>query len=197
MILFGGNGFIGRHLAVAAENRRPITIVARRKDSGFLSRFAPSAGFMYLEDFSGPAGDELIGSASSFVYLANTSIPASNIYVPWTEMSENVVPALQAFMRVGAINPHARVIFASSGGTIYGDEHARPISETSELRPISPYGLAKIYTEEALRYAARKTGVDYAILRISNPVGRWHADRGQGLVEAAVCVPSADRIRDT
>lgn len=186
IVLFGGNGFIGRHVAVAAEGRVPVTIVARREDEAFLSDHAPSARFMRLEDFLAQAGDELLRTARAFVYLANTSIPASNLTSPWLETSDNVAPAFRAFMRAVEANPAIRLLFPSSGGTVYGQGHSCPISETSTVAPISPYGLAKVMTEEALHYVGRCYGADYGILRISNPAGKWHRNRGQGLLEVAV-----------
>ena len=186
IILFAGNSFIGRHVAAAAEGRAHVCIVARSQDEAFHRDHAPSAGFVHLEDFAGPAGDDLIGRAGALVHLAGTSIPASNLGAPWLELSDNVQPALQLFSRAAALNPAVRIVLPSSGGTVYGDGHAGPIPETAALQPLTPYALGKVMTEAALAYVARRTGADYAVLRISNPVGRWHAQRGQGLVELAV-----------
>jgi UDP-glucose 4-epimerase len=186
MILFGGNSFIGRHVAAAAEGRYPVTVVSRKKDEAFLAQNAPSAGFMHPEEFFGAAGAELVRSAGAFLYLANTSIPASNAATPWTELSDNVIPAFSAVMRTAELNPNIRILFPSSGGTVYGDGPTTPIAETAPLNPISPYGLAKVMAEQTIGYIARKTGADFAILRIANPVGFWHSTRGQGLVEVAL-----------
>lgn len=186
MILFGGNSFIGRHVAAAAEGRHPVTVVSRKKDEAFLAQQAPSAHFMHPEDFFGAAGAELVRSARSFLYLANTSIPATNAATPWVELSDNVIPAFSTVMRTAELNPRIRILFPSSGGTVYGNGPTSPIPETAPLAPISPYGLAKTMGEQTIGYIARTTGADYAILRISNPVGIWHSTRGQGLVEVAL-----------
>lgn len=186
IVLFAGNSFIGRHLAARAEGRVEVCIVARSQDEAFHRAHAPSAGFMHLEDFAGPAGEELIGRARTLVHLAGTSIPSSNLATPWLELADNVQPALQLFSRAAALNPEIRIVLPSSGGTVYGAGHFRPIPETAPLQPATPYALGKVMTEQALAYVARRSGCDFAVLRISNPVGRWHAQRGQGLVELAV-----------
>jgi UDP-glucose 4-epimerase len=186
IILFGGSGFIGRHIAAAAEGNAQVTIVSRHADEEFLSSTAPSANFISAEEFSSERGADAIRSASALVYLANTSIPASNMSAPWQEISQNVDPALQLFTRVAQLNPTIRIIFPSSGGTVYGEGHHAPIPEAAPLAPISAYGLAKVMTEDALRYVSRQTNIDIAVLRISNPVGRWHKSMQQGLVEMAL-----------
>jgi UDP-glucose 4-epimerase len=186
IILFGGNAFIGRHIAAVAQGRQPVTVVARRQDEAFHREFAPGAGFMHLEDFASEPGEELIRSARALVYLAATSLPATHMATPWLEVSENVTPALTQFVRAGSLNPQLRIVLPSSGGTVYGEGHSRPIPESAPVAPVSPYGLGKVMIEQALAFAARRTGCDHAILRISNPVGRWHGTRGQGLIELAV-----------
>ena len=58
-------------------------------------------------------------------------------------------------------------------------------SSMAATAPISAYGMAKAMSEQALIYTARRTGIEYGILRIANPVGRWHKSRVQGLIEVA------------
>lgn len=100
------------------------------------------------------------------------------------------LPALIA----GQVAPHAamvegllargwrgRLILASSAA-VYGDSGELPIPEERAPRPRGPYGLAKLLTEEALAFLARRHGLSLVILRIANPYGAATARRGQGVM---------------
>ncbi len=64
-----------------------------------------------------------------------------------------------------------KVIFASSGGAVYGEQQTFPASESHPLRPISPYGITKMITEQYLYYYKTVFGLDYTSLRYSNVYG--------------------------
>ena len=63
-------------------------------------------------------------------------------------------------VRVAQLKPGIRILLPSSGGAVYGEGHSQPMLETSPPAPISPYGLAKVMTEEALRYIGRHYGAE-------------------------------------
>jgi UDP-glucose 4-epimerase len=74
-------------------------------------------------------------------------------------------------------------VYFSSGGAIYGNGNDRPHIENDSLKPISYYGLAKYYIEEAIRLEHRSTGLKYLILRPSNPFGPGqNLNANQGLI---------------
>ncbi len=75
---------------------------------------------------------------------------------------------------------HGRLIFASSAA-VYGDAAVLPIPEDCPPRPRGPYALARLLTEEALAFLARRSGFDLVILRIANPYGAA-ARAGQGVM---------------
>lgn len=141
---------------------------------------------MSVDDFFSAPGVALVRSARALIHLANTALPGSNINSPWDELTQNVKPNYQCFMRAANLNAGLRIIYASSGGTVYGEGHSHPITEQARPAPISSYGVAKVVSEEVLAYVSRRSGIEYAILRIANPVGRWHRSRAQGLIEIAV-----------
>ncbi len=64
-----------------------------------------------------------------------------------------------------------KVIFASSGGAVYGEQEVFPASETHPLRPISPYGITKLVAEHYLYYYKAVYGLDYVSLRYANVYG--------------------------
>jgi UDP-glucose 4-epimerase len=84
------------------------------------------------------------------------------------------------------LNPNARLIHLSSGGTVYGRSNKVLTDENTPCAPISGYGLGKLMIEEALRFTGRTTGMPFAILRVSNPVGHHHTGNDQGVVSIAL-----------
>jgi UDP-glucose 4-epimerase len=187
IILIGGNGFLGRHLCELLERRgEPAWVVSRSPDKLFLERFAPSLRAMSTDEFALEAGQQALAQARAIVYLAWRSVPATFASEPWREIPENVQPSLEFFARAASVAPKAKIVFLSSGGTIYGRDGEEPKIETSPTNPISSYGLGKLMTEEALRFVGRSCSTPYAILRVSNAIGRWQRSEAQGIVGAAL-----------
>src|SRR2546421_109570 len=64
-----------------------------------------------------------------------------------------------------------KVIFASSGGAVYGEPESLPVSESHPTRPASPYGISKVVGDEYLRYFRDADGLEYVSLRYANVYG--------------------------
>lgn len=187
IVLVGANGFLGRHTCELLERRRlPAMLVSRAPDREFIQDFAPSLNAMSAAEFASGSGDRIIAQARAIIYFNWCSFPATFVDEPSRELSENVQPAFAFFMRVANISNRTKVVFLSSGGTVYGPATAEPRSETAETRPISSYGLGKLMAEKALEFVGRTTGLPYSILRISNTVGRWQTSNVQGIVSIAL-----------
>jgi len=183
ILLVGANGFLGRHTAqLLARRGQQAIAVSRAPDRDFFKRHAPTVKVMTAAEFASPAGDAAIAEADALIHFAWISVPSTFVDEPWRELPENVQPTLELFHRVAAISPRARIVLLSSGGTIYGAEGTAPKNEAAPARPISGYGLGKLLAEEGLRFLGRTRGTSYAILRASNPVGRWQTDARQGIV---------------
>src|SRR5262249_40303284 len=76
-----------------------------------------------------------------------------------------------------------KVIFASSGGTVYGVPTALPIRESHPTEPVCPYGITKLAIEKYLHFYQHAYNLDYVVLRIANPYGaRQSPDAPQGVV---------------
>jgi UDP-glucose 4-epimerase len=185
IILFGGNGFLGRHLTdLLLKSKRPSMVITRRP----LKPEERLSGIEYLseEDRGTPIWQDALLRAKAFVYLASQSVPGTFVAAPWQELSHNVEPALKLFTEICAINPSLKIVFLSSGGAIYGSTIVDRVDENSPILPISAYGLGKWMIEEALKFTYRTGGQPYAILRVSNPVGRHQTSKTQGIVPAAM-----------
>jgi UDP-glucose 4-epimerase len=76
-----------------------------------------------------------------------------------------------------------KIIFPSSGGTIYGEAKKIPITESSPLNPQNPYAISKLVIEKYLDYYYTDYGLDYVIIRYSNPYGERQNPHGsQGVI---------------
>ena len=93
---------------------------------------------------------------------------------------------MELFCKASRINSKMRIVFISSGETIYGTHHSRPITEDARVEPISPYGLGKATIEQGLEYLGRTHDLDYRILRVSNPFGRWQSNPKQGIISILI-----------
>lgn len=184
ILLVGANGFIGRHFRSIAGTQADVVCV-RRDETAQWRSFSPREQVIGEHPFAGQAGDELIRSSTAVVYLSTRSVPGTFESDPSLEVSLNLEPAMRLFTRVASINPAARIVLASSGGTVYGGRHNGPIEEGAPKEPISAYGLVKLAVEDALAFTSRVRDGRHTILRLSNPVGRYHHNPRQGLVAAA------------
>ena len=186
LVLVGANGFLGRHMCELLERRgESAVVVSTNPDGSFFERFAPSLRIMTSNEFDSPVGDSVIAEADAIVYFRWRSVPGTFVGEPWRELSENLDPAMTLFLRIADVSRRTKIVFLSSGGTVYGIG-AQPQSESSATRPISSHGFGKLLTEEALRFVGRLTGSRYAILRISNAVGRWQCHQSQGIASVAL-----------
>jgi UDP-glucose 4-epimerase len=79
-----------------------------------------------------------------------------------------------------------KVIFASSGGAIYGEQDVFPAPESHPIRPLSPYGISKLNGEQYLAYYQRISGIQHVILRYSNVYGPRQDPEGEAGVVAII-----------
>jgi UDP-glucose 4-epimerase len=177
----GGAGFLGQHVTRAILN-------AGRDVVNFDLSPSPVAGVQnHIESVFAPALDEaLLEGVDALIHLAWIGKPGSPDVSFSGDADQNVVGSLrlvEAAKRAGV----KMVVFASSGGTVYGAE-AKAISvESDPLAPINAYGAGKAAFEAYLNAWGRAHGVRTVTLRIANPYGPGQLpDRGQGFVANAV-----------
>lgn len=124
--------------------------------------------------------DALFANVDVVHHYAWTSIPASANSNPLGDLSSNVaatITLLDSLYRKGS----GRILFASSGGTVYGKVKEIPINEDHSLSPITAYGAGKVAAEIYLGLYRSLHNVDCRIARISNPFGAGQdISKGQG-----------------
>ncbi|SEC61007.1 UDP-glucose 4-epimerase [Rhizobiales bacterium GAS191] len=179
--VFGGGGFIGTHLCNALIG---AGAEVRAFGRGHIDRggMHPDVSWTTGELSDMGAWLPLLNGVDVIYQLASSSTPQTAEVDPAQDVAENVVLALRLFD--AAINCGVkRIIFLSSGGTIYGIPSRVPTDEDAPTRPISAYGLQKLTLEHYLRHYQRRRGIDIIIFRVANPYGPLQLGRKhQGVV---------------
>jgi UDP-glucose 4-epimerase len=182
-LILGGGGFIGRHVALLlARMGHRVTIAARAPPNfSFPSAMVDRIAFETV-DLATADWDGLVAGVHVVHHYAWSSIPASANANPAGDLLVNVgatLGLLDALKRRG----EGRVVFASSGGTVYGKLGNIPVSEDDPLAPITAYGAGKATAELYLKLYRAMHGLDCRIARIANPYGAGqNLHRGLGAV---------------
>lgn len=190
-LVVGGNGFLGAHLVDALIGDGWEVDVFDRFSSA--PRYRSASPRALRGTFS--AGDEIrraVDGHDLVVHALSATNPSNSLGGPQADLQANVLPTLDLLgeaVRTGV----GRVLFISSGGTVYGSAEG-PVSEDAPLLPISPYGIGKVAIERYLQHFAIEYGLSSAVLRVANPYG-LRADGtlpAFGLVSALLRAAAAD-----
>jgi UDP-glucose 4-epimerase len=180
----GGSGFIGSHLAEALAKRDYSVKIFGDFKSGvknieFISDKIEiiKGNFQDINDVTSAMQD----IDCVFHYISTTN-PASSFDNPVYDIETNVISSIN-MMEIALKNNVKKIIFPSTGGTIYGDVHTIPIAEEEPANPINPYAISKLTIEKYLHYFYTQYGMEYLVLRYSNPYGERQNPRGnQGVI---------------
>jgi UDP-glucose 4-epimerase len=183
-LILGGAGFIGSHLTDALLARGFAVRVFDRpnvsKDNlrGTLDRITITEGdFNNINDLI-PALQEI----DVVVHLICTTLPGSSNENPSYDVETNLIGTVKLLEQCVARGVK-KVVFISSGGTVYGIPSFLPITEEHPTNPICSYGITKLAVEKYLSLFCHLYDLDYAVLRVSNPFGeRQRIDGLQGAV---------------
>jgi UDP-glucose 4-epimerase len=125
----------------------------------------------------------LLSGVEVLHHYAWSTIPASANADPSADLAANVAPTVALLEEMRQLAAPPRLVFASSGGTVYGTLHQVPVSEMHELTPITAYGASKAAIEHYLGYYRAVYGLDCLVARLANPYGAGQKlSRGQGAV---------------
>jgi UDP-glucose 4-epimerase len=185
VLVTGGAGFIGSHLVEALLARGHRVAVVDNLSTGRREN-VPRDADLHAVDVRD--ADRLAAVFQAFrpevVYhlAAQTSVRRST-GDPAGDAAANVVGSinvLEASVRTGV----EKVIYASSGGAIYGEPERLPVREDHPVRPLSPYGLSKYVAELYLRLYRDNHGLRYSVLRYPNVYGPRQDPHGEAGVVA-------------
>jgi UDP-glucose 4-epimerase len=191
-LVTGGAGFIGSNLCdrLLTEGHKVVAVddltmgrianlaEARSRGGGFTFEHVDirSEGLRAVFDRHRP---EVV------MHLAAQISVRQAVEDPINDASVNLIGLLHVLRCAVAVGTR-KVVFASSGGTIYGEPRKLPVAETARRgsRPDSPYGISKKAAELYLEWFRRQHGLDYAALALANVYGPRQDPNGEGGVVA-------------
>ena len=184
-VLLGGSGFVGAHLSRALSAAGYDVAVYDYRMPPLAPRW-PSVRYILGDLFgSEPPGlSDVLNQADLVYHLAWNLLPATSNEQPIHDVETNLFGLLRILdlcVKVGV----RRVIFFSSGGTVYGPAQMLPIPETHPTEPRSSHAINKLMAEKYLALYGQLHSLDYVILRPGNPYGPYQDPRsGQGVIAA-------------
>jgi UDP-glucose 4-epimerase len=186
----GGAGFIGSHVTEAFLAAGHRVLVIDDLSSGRRENL-PKEAELHVLDIRSPEAAKLVETAGVDVlahFAAQMDVRRS-VADPVFDASVNVVGSLNLFeaARKGGVR---QVLFASTGGAIYGEQDFFPATEDHPARPVSPYGVAKLSVERYLFFYHVAYGLDATCLRYANVYGERQNPHG----EAGVVAIFLDRL---
>lgn len=186
-LVLGGRGFIGSHLVdalLAAGHRvrcfdRPNV---KRLDEPSSVGVNPLGNFELFEGDLGNDADiaQALTGCDVCFHLISTTLPQSSNADPVFDIESNLIGTLRLLKRAVQAKV-GKIVFVSSGGTVYGIPQHTPINERHPTNPLCSYGIAKLAIEKYLHLFRELHGLNYTILRLANPFGerqRTHASQG-------------------
>ncbi len=187
-LVTGGAGFIGSHVADALLADGWSVTVLDDLSSGKREQVPSAAQFVQADIRSAEAHGLLRdGKFDLCCHLAAQMDVRRSVSDPSFDADVNVRGSLNLLEGIRAGGHPTRVLFASTGGAVYGDFVQPPNVETYEKNPESPYGIAKFAVELYLAYYARVHGLDYVALRFANVFGPRQDPHGEAGVVAIFC----------
>jgi len=182
-LVLGGTGFIGSYVVdrLCARGHR-VRVFSR---SGEQSRPPlPDVDYRQADFDDLSALSDALQGVDVVFHLISTTVPGTSNLDPVYDIESNLVATvrlLQTMLDSGA----RKIVYLSSGGTVYGIPEKLPIPEDHPLHPICSYGVVKVAVENYLHMFRELHGLDYTVLRASNPYGERQGHYGiQGVIAA-------------
>jgi len=183
-LVLGGGGFLGSHACDALLAHGCRVRVFEKQYVGKENIQHAIKDIEWIEgDFTNRAHlREIVQGMDYVIHAIGTTLPESSNENPVYDISSNVISTLQ-LLEAAKEAGIKKIIFFSSGGTVYGVPQKIPIEEDHPTDPINSYGIQKLTIEKYLKLYYHLYGLDYAIMRISNPYGeRQRPIASQGAV---------------
>ncbi|GAA6198036.1 NAD-dependent epimerase/dehydratase family protein [Pseudophaeobacter sp.] len=180
-LVIGGCGFIGSHVVDTLLAKGDEVRVLDRRPEMFRAPL-PSVEYVMCDLADTAQIYEALAGVDAVVHLASTTVPATSNLDPAADITGNLV-AMVRLLEVMRSTEVRKMVYLSSGGTVYGVPQTDPVREDHPLNPISSYGIVKVAIENYLFMEHKLHGLQYVALRASNPYGPRQGHTGiQGLI---------------
>ncbi len=180
ILILGAAGFIGKNLTIhLIEKGDNELFLFDRENSDYSNVIQGNEDnvSLFYGDFNTEYDFKRITKDVDVVYhLISTSNPSTSKSVS-DDMKGNVLPTIN-LLDACIHNNVKKIVFLSSGGTVYGVVKEVPINEMHDRNPICSYGIQKLTIENIIEYYGYQFGLDYRIIRLANPYGPYQNPKG-------------------
>ena len=176
-LILGGRGFLGSQLHMALRRAgHDVRIFDRPGSHAAL----PIPEQEYIGGDFGNREDlvEALAGRDVVFHLVSTTLPASSNENPLYDVETNLVSTIR-LLDVARTSGTKKIVFASSGGTVYGAPQNVPVPEDHPTEPLCSYAISKLAIEKFLHLYSHLHRVDYTVLRIANPYGEGQSPIGK------------------
>lgn len=184
IMVTGGAGFIGSHVADLLTDAGHHVTIIDDLSSGKLENIPSNASF-HQTGITDPSIEKVFNNEKPEIVIhhaAQISV-SSSVKDPVKDMETNIKGTI-LLLEAAVKHKVKKVIFASSGGAIYGEHDYFPADENHPYKPLSPYGIGKLAAEKYLYFYFKTYGLQYTSLRYSNVYGPRQDPYGEAGVVA-------------
>jgi UDP-glucose 4-epimerase len=183
LLILGGGGFIGSSVTdrLLAEGHtvrifeRPHVVPYRKFDAEQVEWM--TGDLLSVRDIR-----TAVRGVDVVVHLVSTTLPKSSNDDPIYDVQSNLTATLNLLKEM-VTQSVRKIVFSSSGGTVYGTPRYIPVDEIHPTDPLVSHGITKLAIEKYISMFERMYGLEGIVLRVANPFGeRQRADTGQGAV---------------
>jgi UDP-glucose 4-epimerase len=186
ILILGGFGFIGSNLIEELLSRGLYHVVVF-EFKGVVNRFSDRVTVCY-GDYNNTEDLEFIFrnySIDTVFHLISTTVPLTSNDNLEYDIDSNLVGTIR-LLKIMVKYHVKRLVFLSSGGTVYGKVSHDKVDENHPTNPISAHGIIKLSIEKYIQLHHHLHGLNYLILRASNPFGPYHVSDKQGILNVAI-----------